>query len=285
MNDHNDTTTPPHAHPWVASRTMPGNWYDIAEDDEIPADIEGFHRTIFDMFRIAFSPEIRRRRQEGLLSPDFSLRSAQLLQPLDCKNKVRLNDEIRGIATVRVNRAIEKGEAIYEKDIQGLVDFDLDESELDAGHFTLFLLAGSWWAVFDFRGGRAKAQRLLAKATEFLRAAKVSLDQDLPNASVDALFVACELVVKCWLLLFHSPAARSRRHSYVRSTLNRMAHWGSFNEPLRALFNRLFQERNPARYGSSDVASPSQDDFRIVESEIKKLQESVKRHRAFDAAT
>ena len=261
---------------WLEERQRPGNWFDVAETDEIPADLVDWSRTLLHVFQIAFAPEIRRRLATGQLNADFFLSAAQLIQPEEGKNTVRLNEEVRGTALVRVNRPVQQGEQVLFSDLQNFVSFDLEEDELDAGHFTLLWTGQGWIGSFDFRAGRAKSAGLLGLASQFLDVAKFSAAKGHVGPSVDNLFSACELVSKVHLILHRNPAVRTKSHGRVHRAINAWRHLGNVNEDFVKLFNQMSHARSPARYGAgAKVESPSQSDFQTVEREIENLMKHV----------
>ena len=259
---------------WLAERERAGNWYDIAPTDEIPCDVAPQFRTILHMFQLAFGPELRKRLAEGTMDDRFVLRMAQLLQRENSPQEVRLNGEVRGIALTRVDRPVSQDDPVYMRDFLGLEDFELDPSELDAGHFTLFWLDGQWRAVFDFRVGRAKVDNLLDAAAEFLAAARFSSEQRHARASTDNLFSASELAAKARLILV--PGRRPlKTHKAAHSALNLWSRYGNVDAQFTKLFNRLCVSRRSARYEAAQVAPPSQEDIALVEAEIVSLMKQV----------
>ena len=261
---------------WLQQRQMPGNWINIAETDEIPAEFVRWEITLLHIFQIAFAPEIRHRLSTGQLNQNFFLHAAQLIQPEEGKNIVRLNEEVRGMARVRVNRPVHKGEQVLVSDIRNFVSFDLEDDELDAAHFTLLWDGEGWIASFDFRAGRAKSAGMLKVASQFLDAAKFSATRRHARPSVDNLFSACELVSKAHLILHRSPAIRAKSHGPVHSAINAWGHLGNVNEEFVKLYNQMSNARSPARYdASAQVELPSQSNFYIVEREIEHLTKQV----------
>ena len=275
MSDHDQTTSQETAR-WLQERQRPGNWFDIADTEIIPTEIEGSSRTVLHMFQIAFAPEIRCRLSAGQLDDNFFLTAAQLIQPEEGERMVRLNGEVRGLGLVRVTRAVNKGDPLFLSDIGQLVGFDLEENELDAGHFTLFWDGEGWFASFDFRAGRAKSTDILRLASEFLETAQSAADKGHAGACVDTLFSACELASKARLILHRSPAAKAKKHGHVHSAINKWGHLGNVNEGFLKLFNRMVKARPAARYdGTAQVEMPSKSDLRIVRREIEHLKEAV----------
>ena len=92
---------------------------------------------------------------------------------------------------IRTSGPVQKGAPVFMSDIREFVGFDLEENELDAGHFTILWRKGGWFISFDFRVGRAKSDGMLAAASEFLEASRLSADSGLARPSVDNLFSAC----------------------------------------------------------------------------------------------
>ena len=263
-------------HDWLQQRQKSGNWIDIAESEEIPASILGPERTLLDMFRIAFAPEIRRRLSAAQLGDGFFLTAAQLILPENRGRTVRLNDEVRGLALVRASRTVHTGESVFLSDFRDLVSFDLADDELDAAHFTILWHGEGWAAHFDFRAGRAKSVDMLAAASQFLEAAKAASSKRHERPSVDNLFSACELVSKAHLILHRNPATQSKKHRAVKSAINNWVRFGNVSQDFVMLFNQMSGARAPARYDvGAQVQLPAQSDFKIVEQEIEHLTKSV----------
>ena len=274
--EENDITESFDTQRWLQQRQRPGNWIDVAETDDIPSDIVGWRRTILNIFQIAFVPEIKRRLSKNQLGNDFFLSAAQLIQPQDGENDVRLNEEVRGLAVVRAERTVHKGEPVFLSDLTGFVSFDLPDDELDAGHFTMLWNGSGWILSFDFRAGRAKCSDMLVAARQFLEISKLAASKEYERPSVDNLFSACELVSKAHLILHRNPVTSSKKHRAVKNEINRWRRYGNVNEQFVRLFNRISEERSPARYDpTARVQLSSQSDFCVVEREIDKLMESV----------
>ena len=275
MNDIEQTTSQ-ETDRWLQERQRSGNWFDIAETDEIPADIDGWLRTILHLFQIAFAPEIKKRLASGQLDDKFTLYAVQWIQPIEGRGMVRLNEEVRAIGLVRATRAIKEGDPVFLSDLQHLQSVDLEEDELDAGHFTLFWNGKGWVGSFDLRAGRAISARLLGNAVEFLRTAQYARDQGHARACVDNLFSACELASKTRLILHHSPAAKAKKHGPIHSAINKWGHLGNVDEAFLRLFNRLSNSRSAARYDLGvQVEMPSGSDLQIATREIEQLQEPI----------
>ncbi|MGP1284165.1 MAG: hypothetical protein ACTS1X_14415 [Parasphingopyxis sp.] len=261
---------------WLNDRHRNGNWIEIAPKEDIPSDIVGWDRTILHMFQISFGPEIARRREAGQIDDDFSLFAAQMIQTGETVKEVRLNEEVNGVTVIKANRPVNKGEQVYLSDLQELVSFDLVESELDYGHFTIFWTGKGWSGAFDFRTGRARSVQLVNSARQFFEAAKSSAENELPRPSVDNLFSACELIAKAELILDPIHKTKIESHGGVHTGINLRRKQGNTDSEFVSLFNKLANQRRPARYdASADSQAPTRDDFQIVERHIAMIEKSV----------
>ena len=273
------------AQAWLNKRNRAGNWLDIDPSEEIPAEITGWMRTLVHMHQICFGPEIRRRRDAGGLPDDFILWGAQLIQPQDGTQLVRLNEEVRGVPYLRTNRAVEKDEQVLLSDMENLETFDLNDDELDCGHFTIFWTGSGWVGGFDFRSGRAKCLALIEKALIFVSAAKLAAQASLSEPALDTLYTACELIAKSRLILNRHPVEKWKSHGTIKRKLNSERKMGNIDAAFVCLFNRLSETRNHAKYATGyEVVTPSIDDLDLVESMAVGLRESVgqKRPKATD---
>lgn len=168
-------------------------------------------RTFSQMWDIAFSPELERRKSAGLIDDDFHLYLAQLLQPPDEKNRVLFNEEVRGSALMQPHRDIKPGEPVLTTDMAHIVHYDLPDDLLDCGHFTIIRAGDGWRMVFNFLSGRAKARDMLELADQYLQASIASTKLGHAGPAVDNLFSSAELVSKAELILHQSTAAKANR--------------------------------------------------------------------------
>ena len=267
---------------WLETRRRSGNWIQIAAADEIPSDILGWDRTILHMFQITFGPEIEKRLAENMIGDNFVLLAAQMLQPEEGEQVVRLNDEVRGLPLVRLGRSVTKGESVLVSDMRDLVSFDVEEDELDSGHFTMFWNGSGWSITFDFRSGRAKSAQMIESARQFVAAAQYCAEQRFYGPSVDNLFSACELLSKAHLILHRSQAVKAKSHGAVSSALNNWGRLGNIDGDFLKLFNRMSNARSTARYNPAAQISPPVDtEFSIIQGELDRLDRAVV-HRTKD---
>ena len=261
---------------WLNERHRPGNWINVRPDEEIPRFIEGWDRTIINMFQMVFTPEIERRRAAGSLAADFFVHSAQLLQPDGRPSIVRFNDEVHGVMRLDLEDA-STGCEITVGDFARMVSFDLIEEELDCGHFTLFWTGSGWKGSFDFRNGRSRSAQLIAAALQFVEVARFAARRGHGGPAVDNLFSGCELLCKAQLILNHSPAARGKTHASVSREINSWTRLGNGDPQFVKLFNRLSNERSRARYDvDAQLLPPSEAEFDLAQGLGEALANAVR---------
>lgn len=224
------------------------------------------------MFQVRFAPEIRRRIEERELDKDFVLAACQLIQTGHGTSWVRLNEEVRGVATVRTNSAVEKGQAVDWTQVGAILDFDLVEEDLDFGHFTVLHTGSSWATLFDFRSGRVKASMYLDGAEQFLEAARLAAAEKLTRPANDSLFSACELIAKAHLLVVSHRAALAKSHGPVGSAINQQARLGNIDNTFVAIYNAQSNVRPSARYIEGDVSLPEIGVFEAVQEQLMDLR-------------
>ena len=261
---------------WLKKRLREGNWFDVSEEDDIPAEINWEFRSLLDMFRLFFAPEIRHRIHDGRLDQNFVLHCAQVVFFEETGKEVRLNEEVRGRATVQLDRPVVAGQEISMSDFHGLREFDLELKELDYGHVTIFWMGGSWGQFFDFSRGRNKVAANLNTASEFLSIATYATANGLNRAAIDALFSACEIVAK-GILMLHPGRRSFDSHGGIHSALNRASKSGNVDRDFTRFYNAIAVLRHRARYTTEKVEPPSTDDLRLVTAQLESLQQRVDR--------
>jgi hypothetical protein len=140
-------------------------------------------------------PEIEKRLAAGAMTPGQAVWAIQVIMNARGPGPIiRLNEEVKGVAQVRVNRAINKGEQVRGSDIVELKGLDLLPEDHDAAHITALLHASGWQVIFDFRYNATTISRLVAQADEFLTTFNFALQAGHLNAAVDNLYDAVELM-------------------------------------------------------------------------------------------
>ncbi|MBY0565969.1 MAG: HEPN domain-containing protein [Hyphomonadaceae bacterium] len=251
---------------WFTARWQPGRWLAIAPGEDIPVFLAAHERTFAHMSQLAFTPEIERRIAAGTLPDGFMIDFAQQLQPPDRKPLVRFNDEVRGIVKLSRDAPAHEEGHLTGQHLEHIEAFDLVDDELDCGHFTAYFTGRAWAMTFDFRSGRAKALHYIERASQFAATARFSIEKGFGSVATDNLFSACELLSKVQLMLHQSPAARAKTHGPIGSAINAWGRLGNVAPDFLQLFNRLSNDRAPARYDVSGDFEPSTlSDVEIVE--------------------
>src|SRR3989344_7769146 len=142
-------------------------------DEEIKQKV---FQQVMDIF---VSPEIERRRKEGSIKDGTVISKMQIVFSLDKgKNETRLNDEVKAIVRGRATRDIQKGEAVYEKDIDAIEDIELTDEDVNCGHITLLLFKNNWIISFDFRYNKERVKNHIEASKEFYDSAKDNLEKN-----------------------------------------------------------------------------------------------------------
>jgi len=247
----------------------------VKPDEELPTSLAGPYMTIVHMFQLAFTPEIERRLAAGSLDEKFVLWAAQLIQS-ENGQMVRLNDEIRGVMHAKMGRPVEKGEPVLFSDLRDVVDFDVEESELNCGHFTMIFDGAGWRVFFNFQWGRAESLSTIELADQFLAVARYAASQGHTGPAIDNMFSACELLSKARLILHRDQAVQSKTHGGISSAINSWGKLGNVDSRFLKLFNRMSRARSGARYSTaSEIQPPTANEIELVAREIEMLKSAV----------
>lgn len=214
------------------------------------------------LFEVWVNPEIEKRKEAGIFSNGTNVRRVQVLFSVEGKPIVRINEEVKVIGKVKINRPVKKGEAIYEKDIEEIPELYLEKHERDFGHITAIQFRGSWLLTFSFIYDVSKSKKLFEIGCEFLEAAKKSYDNGNLRPVVENLSVAAENLAKA-RIYFHpdEEIRKSKKHGTTWAKVNTYSRSQVFSEDQKVAFNRLMQTRDQARYDM---------DFKPLKSELKK---------------
>lgn len=238
-------------------------------------DGEKVYQTLLKQFLDLFIlPEIRRRQETGDLPKPFDLRGAQIIFFADGKKpEIRINSEIRAIASVKLKAGISKnkGDPIYANEIEGLNKIKLtDEEDPDCGHATIIRIGNAWIIAFDFRYNKGLAQKHIDTAKQFYESAEFSFNHKNWSPCLDNLFSAAELAAKAELLMIPDPKFRKKTtHHGIKNRYNKFANLGNVEAKYCEALNKLTGLRARARYLQGDVP--------ISEEEIRTLLENVKK--------
>jgi len=219
---------------------------------ETPQELEGSERTFADLMKLWVTPEIKRRQDAGLLPKPVPLRAAQvILYPDERPVTVRLNEEVRAVAKMRVPEGVTKqpGDPVFEHELTKLEEIKLtDDDDPNCAHVTMLLLNGHWVIAFDFRRNKLVSREHQLLARDFHKAAAWAAENKIWSVFVDTLFSSAELAAKAWLLLLaDAKFARKPTHDAIRMKYQT---FGQLNvEPgFIDTLNKLSGWRNGYRY-------------------------------------
>jgi len=206
-------------------------------------------------------PEVQRRAAEGTVTIPVMLNKVQVLLYLDGRpSVVRLNDEVSAVAEIVYvgQRPLVNGAPIYEADVAG-VNWVRPGPDIDpnCGHIFLLRIGTSYHCAFDFVYNKSHAIQIIAKAEQFLRAARTASENGDLSVAVDTLFSAAELTAKALLITnpFGSPLLEKATHGGIRSKFGLWAKWGNVEADHRDTFNTLARMRDAARYTRDPITS------------------------------
>jgi uncharacterized protein (UPF0332 family) len=231
------------------------------------------------------APEVEARRKSGRLQSGFELRAVQVIfDPETASPDVRLNEEVRAVSQVKVEGPIEKGQAIFVDQVQGITSIELTDHDPEAGHFTALRLTDYWYIAFDFRRYATRVGDMVARAQEYLSVAGDALRGGALAAFVDNLYSAMELLAKAELVLSAGHDPHTRSHRTIRAQFNRWGHLGNVDAEHVRLLNELGSLRPKARYLEAALdldASDAAHMLTVAEVFIENLKGQIpERHSA-----
>lgn len=241
-----------------------------------------FNQRVLDQaFEFWFTPEVTARQKAGTLPTPCFLFAAQVIFSDASSPVVRLNQEVKGNARLKAGAPeITVGQPVLSDMLKYIERFELIEQEANLGHFTALRYDDRGWAtVFDFQLNKATAADLVARAAQFISAARHSFELGFEAPYVDNLFSACELLARARLIPTSKVALDSRTHGVVHSSINNERRLGNVSGDFVELFNDLSLGRSVARYARrGDIKIRAGDGaLSIAEDELRTLQVRFRR--------
>jgi HEPN domain-containing protein len=217
------------------------------------------------------NPEIKRRKDTGSLSPDFMMRSAQIIFPVNRPLTVRLNGEVKAILSSKAKRNIQKDEVVYEADIDSIEEVSLTEEDKDCGHITIILFKSRWVIAFDFNyieklPLRKRILEHVEVAKEFLDSARDNLRSNRLNPFYEECFAVAELSTKAILINFVDEQ-NLRHHKSKQREIRNLANLGKIKMEFSDILKELYDLRESTRYvtGDSPKGKAPQTYLKLVE--------------------
>jgi hypothetical protein len=193
-------------------------------------------------------PELERRGLDT--RPEDVGRALVILKPGE-EPEVLIDAEAAMIVRGKPTRPIAKGERVTEADlesIEALLPHDIDP---DAGWIGFARFKGTYTIAFDFRRNKAKAQRIVDLASDYLAAAQLAAQDGRKGPAVDNLHSAAELTVVAQMSLMYDkpPGGHGKRQYWFESWVE---HGNAPSDHGRALRD-LVKCRPPARYAGKPL--------------------------------
>ena len=223
---------------------------------------EAAQQTFNHFMELWILPEINRRKERGLIPEDFRLNKAQVLFSLDEKQPtIRLNEEAKIIAEIKLRKAVERNELVTLDKIDCIENLRLiPEEEPYFAHVSAFLLKNEWILAFDFRYNKDLARKHLNAAKEFYETAKLALSQDSIRSFIDNLFSAVELLCRSELLLLPDRKFKEKAtHKGIQCLYNQHVNLGNAKIEYKSALNKLSALRDSARYLKFDLKLSRED--------------------------
>jgi len=206
------------------------------------------------MMDLWINPEIGRRKSFGKIDDTFVLSKAQIVFSLDNGiNYVRLNDEVKAIAKCKINKPKNKGEIVYDKDVDIIEKIELTNEDSNCAHLTLLLFKNDWIISFDFRYNKKRIQEHIEASKEFYESAIENLDKNRLRPFFENAFASAELSAKSVLLsLPDKKILEGKNHKDRIEKFDNWAKLGNVKIEFSTTLSNLKNLRDSARYLSSD---------------------------------
>lgn len=180
-------------------------------EPQVRPDLEA-GQTLFDSMVASWvEPELRRRREAGEWSEKNALYRFQVQFLDNDEVATRLNDEVKGILTVKALGTIEAGQEVFASDFSEIAGYQLPEEHSHHSHVTAFEHNGQWFLTFQFADRDPTRHQVLAVGREFLSAAQDALGAGRLRAFFDLANSAVELLAKAELPVRQRSRSRKRR--------------------------------------------------------------------------
>ena len=193
------------------------------------------------------NPEIEKRKKFGKLPKKFKLLRAQIIFYSKKATKIRLNEEVGAIVSVKLNKDVKKGEAIYEQDVSQIKNIKLTDYHSNCAHITFLLFREKWMVAFDFRYNKKLVKENLEAAKEFYESAKDDLEKNRLRPFYENCWSSAELTSVCTFYLL-GESRKKNRHKETTKKFEKWAELGNIKESFSKTLSKLNHLRNSARY-------------------------------------
>lgn len=215
------------------------------------------------------NPEIEKRKQKGWLKKDFVFNKALIIFNPNNPNKnveIRLNEKTYLNAKIKVNRAINAEEIVYDKDVEKVEKIIPTRLPSNCGWFAIVLLNNRLIIAFDFRYNLDKIKGYIEGAKEFYESAKKNLKKNKLRPFYEECWAVVELLSICNFLLI---GQKYDKHYKNIENMKGWAKLGNVKVEFSEILEKLHKLRGSARYMKSKAFE--KEDTKKIMVTIKKM--------------
>jgi hypothetical protein len=174
--------------------------------------------------------------------------------------------------SAKIKRAVNKGETVYDKDIENIKKLYLTDEEKDFGHITIVLFKGHWVIGFSFIYDVTKSKELLEIGQAYLKTPENDYHTQNFRPMVESLSVAAENLAKARIYLLPDESIRkAKKHGLVWSKVNLYSKTSNIiTTNFKDTFNKLQTIRDNARYNPAFTFNPK--DAKKMLNDVQKIQ-------------
>ena len=233
---------------------------------------EKFKQKVFkQVIDIWINPEIERRKKLGIIDNNFILSKAQIVFSLERGfSKIRINEEVKAIIELRVNRDIKKGEIVREKDVAQIKNIKLTDGDSNCGHITILRFKDKWIVSFDANYNKKIRKDYLGAAKEFYESAIENLHKKRLRVFYDNAYSSAELCAISILLSWSSKNIINNKKHYQRIEIfEDFTNSGNAKMVYSNLLKKLKGIRKSARYiSNTDFKNENHEKIKFLLKEM-----------------
>ncbi len=208
-------------------------------------DEEIGNRVLQQAMNIWILPEIEKRKKEGWLKENFVLKRAIIIFNPRGITRIRFNEKVDLIAEAKINRTINAGEIVYERDIEKINKIIPKNLPKDCGWLVIIFINQRVIVAFNFLYNLDKIQEFLKASKEFYESAIDNLDKNRLRPFFEECWAVAELLSACNFL------SLGQEYDSHHVNIKKMKNWvdlGNVEIKFSEILQRLNRSRKIARY-------------------------------------
>ena len=166
----------------------------------------------------------------------------------ESKNKVLINEDTHFALTCKLKKGVKlmENDAVTTVDIDHFTSIDKEDRDPNAAAIMLALNSAGWFGAIDLIYNRAITQEKITRAIDFFRAASEELKSSNIKPFYQSLWSCNELLAESLLLLYNFIKLKTP-HNKIKKNFEGLCK--NYNFAYINDYNKIYQIRNPARYG------------------------------------